>query len=470
MSSLRYFLALSLLGCGPSAPPAPSASPTPVEHHQEGLLSLSTEQIQLIGLKVEKLSSRDFTSSSKLPATIVGDPDREIKVSARVEGVVERLYVRVGDTVRQGQPLATISSSEIARLRAEYHTQVTATQLARQNLNRRLQLNRMGDVVRRPYEEAEKEAAQARMQIGAAQANADLNRSKLNRLEDLLRDGIASQQQVEEARALLRESQARLEQARLESRVSRTHLSREGRLQSSGLLADNEAFQAQVELRRAEQAERAARQILQGLGAGWESDSPEVELRSPRYGVITERPKAQGEHVAAGDPLLTLLDPGQVWAWVDLPPDLVHAVSLRTLVQVRVQGLPRRTFAGRLTFITPEVDPDTKKTRARLELANQDGALRPNMFAEVSLPIGRKRKVLSLPKEAVVTVENRSVVYLQVEPGHFQRQPVVLGEKSAGWVEIASGLSAGQLVVTQGALSLQAEDLKASMGEGGHQH
>ena len=481
-SKLVLSLALSLIGCNGSG----LASPTPIasvtahhdekqdEHgHQEGgegEIELKPEQLQLVGLVVEKLATRDFTSSAKLPATIVGDPDREIKVAVRVEGLVDRLYVRVGDRVRQGQPLATISSTEIARLRAEFHTQATATQLARQNLSRRLQLNRVGDIVRRPYEEAQREVAQARMQIAAAQANVDLNRSKLSRLEDLLKDGIASRQQTEEARAVYRESLAKLEQAQLESRVSRTHLGREERLKNTGLLADNEAFQAEVEWKRAEQGELAARKVLEGLGASPDSDSGELELVSPRAGVVTERPKAQGEHVAAGDTLLTVLDPEYVWAWVDLPPDLVHEISLNTVVQVRVQSLPKRSFQGRLTFITPEVDPDTKKTRARLELSNRDGQLRPNMFAEVVLPIGRKRKVLSLPQEAVVTMENQSVVYIQEEPGHYRRHPVVVGEKSAGWVEITSGIEAGELVVTKGALSLQSEDLKASMGEGGHQH
>lgn len=481
-SKLLLSLALSLMACNDPNAATPTPATSASAHHEEkkdehgheegaeGKIELKPEQIQLVGVVAEKLATRDFTSSSKLPATIVGDPDREIKVAVRVEGIVERLYVRVGDTVRQGQPLATISSTEIARLRAEYHTQATATDLARRNLNRRLQLNRVGDVVRRPYEEAQREVAQARMQITAAQANVDLNRSKLSRLEDLLKDGIASKQQVEEARAVYRESVAKLEQAQLESRVSKTHLGRETRLKNTGLLADNEAFQAEVDLKRAEQAERAARKVLEGLGASPDSDSGEMELVSPRYGVVTERPKAQGEHVAAGDTLLTVLDPDQVWAWVDLPADLVHAIALNTVVQVSVQGLPKRTFEGRLTFITPEVDPDTKKTRARLELRNEEGQLRPNMFAEVVLPVGLKRKVLSLPQEAVMTVENQTVVYIQEEPGHYQRHPVVIGEKSGGWVEITSGIEAGELVVTKGALALQAEDLKASMGEGGHEH
>jgi RND family efflux transporter MFP subunit len=484
-------LALSLCACSkptdPTTPVAQKNSPgeehakeTPGEAHAkdphgheegaEGEIELKAEQVALVGIMAEKLTTRDFTSSSKLPATIVGDPDREIKVSTRVEGIVDQLYVRVGDFVRRGQVLATISSPEVARLRAEYHTQHTATQLAQENLQRRLKLNRIGDVVRRPYEEAQREVAQARLQISAAQANLDLNTTKRTRLEALLKDGIASQQQVDEARAIHRESVARLEQARLEQQVARTHLGRELRLKNTGLLADNEAFEAQVELKRSQQAETVARQVLISLGAAPDLISGELDLISPRDGFVIERPKAKGERVAAGDTLLTVLDPDHVWAWVDLPPELVHVITLNTVVQVSVQSLPKRSFEGKLTFITPEVDPDTKKTRARLELDNHQRLLRPNMFAEVILPVGRRRKALSLPQEAVVTVENQTVVYLQEGPGHYERHQVVIGEKSAGWVEIVSGLEAGQLVVTRGVLALQAEDLKAGMGEAGHQH
>ncbi len=473
---LGFGLALSLLGCGgPSSTPSqtPKAEATHAEEHEhgkEGELALSPEQIKLSGILAEAVTNRDFKSTSKLPATIVGDPDREIKVSARVEGILEKLNVRVGDFVTAGQVLAVISSPEVARMRSEFHTQQTATQLARENLDRRLRLNRVGDTVRRPYEEALREVSQARLQISAARANLDLNRSKLNRLEDLLKDGIASKQQVEESRALYREAVAKLEQAELESRVAQTHLAREQRLKDTGLLADNEAFQAQVDLRKSEQAQKVASEVLLDLGADPAQSSGQLQLVSPRHGVITSRPKAQGEHVVAGDPVVTVLDPDKVWAWVDLQPDLVREIALNGQVQVSVPSLSKRTFQGRLTFIAPEVDPDTKKVRARVELDNSDGQLRPNMFAQVILPVGHLRKTLSLPLEAVVTVENKQVVYVQEQPGHYERRPVEVGERAYGWLEIKSGLQAGDLVVTHGTLALQSEDLKASMGEEGHEH
>ncbi|MBX3167581.1 MAG: efflux RND transporter periplasmic adaptor subunit [Candidatus Eremiobacteraeota bacterium] len=480
MSSLRHFAllsALTLWSCGaPKGEPGKTPSPSPThasekhEHGGEGEITLSPEQIRIAGIASEAISSRDFKSSNKLPATIVGDPDREIKVSARVEGIVEQLNVRVGDTVEAGQVLAVISSPEVARMRSEYQTQSTSTRLARENLNRRLKLNRIGDTVRRPYEEAQREVSQARVQINAAQANLELNRSKLSRLEDLLKDGIASKQQTEEARAVYREALARLEQGKLEEQVALTHLAREQRLKDTGLLADNEAFQAEVDLRKAEQAQRVAAEVLSDLGADPARASGGLPLRTPRRGVVTARPRAQGEHVAAGDPVVTVLDSDHVWAWVDLPPELVTQVKLHSVVQVRVDAIRDRTFEGRLTFINPEVDPDTKKLRARLEMQNSSGLLRPNMFAQVTLPLGQLRRVLSLPAEAVMTIENKRVVYVQEEPGHFERRPVEVGETSKGWVEIKSGLKAGDLVVTRGALALQAEDLKASMGEGGHQH
>lgn len=478
MSNNHKFLALAaaltLWSCaGPESGKSPTPSPHESEEHDhanEGEIALTPEQVQISGIAAEAVTTRQFKSTTKLPATLVGDPDREIKVSSRVEGIVERLDVRVGDSVQAGQVLAVISSPEIARLRSEYHTQRTSTQLARENLERRFQLNRLGDAVRRPYEEAQREVSQAALQIKAAQANLDLNRSKLSRLEELLKDGIASQQQEEEARALYQESVARLEQAKLDARVAQTHLEREERLRKTGLLADNEAFQAQVDLKKAEQAQQVAAEVLTDLGANPGDVSGGLALTSPRRGVVTARPKAQGEHVASGDPVLTILDPARVWAWVDLPAELVSDVRLNSLVQVRVDGLPSQSFEGRLTFINPEVDPDTKKLRARVEMENTTGQLRPNMFAQVTLPIGSYRKVLSLPSDSVMSVENKRVVYVQQEPGRFERRPVEVGASSQGWLEIKSGLKAGEPVVTKGVTAVHAEDLKASMGEGGHEH
>jgi len=89
----------------------------------------------------------------------------------------------------------------------------------------------------------------------------------------------------------------------------------------TGVLADNELFEARTEFRRSEQARIAAEQTLASLGAGMGGVTGEVTLRSPLDGVVVAREKARGERIAAGDPLLTVLNPSHVWAWVDLPDE-----------------------------------------------------------------------------------------------------------------------------------------------------
>lgn len=440
------------------------------EEAKEGLVKLTPQQIEMAGLQAQKAAVRDVRATVQLPATIVGDPDREVRVSARVDGILDNVVVRVGDSVRQGQPLATIDSPEVARLRSEYQTQATAADLARQNLTRRETLGQLGDVTRRPLEEAQTQLAEANTTLRAAQAALDLARIKLSRLEILSRDGIASRQQVDEARAAYRQAAAQRDQGQVQVRVAKTHLERESRLSRTGVLADNELFEARTEFRRSEQARIAAEQTLASLGAGMGGVTGEVTLRSPLDGVVVAREKARGERIAAGDPLLTVLNPSHVWAWVDLPDELADKVVRGSTVELRVQGLPNQTFSGKLTFVTPEADPDTKKIRARVEISNAAGKLRPNTFAQVTLPTSAGRKTLVVPQDSVVTVEDRTVVYIQEEPGHYERHPVTIGDKSEGFIEIKSGLKAGELVVTRGVLALRSEDLKASMGEGGHQH
>lgn len=439
-------------------------------NHAEGEVELTPQQIEVAGIVVERCQFRVLSPSVSRPATIVGDPDREVRVSARVAGVLDRLDVRVGDEVRQGQVLGRMDSPEMARMKAEYSTQKVEVELAQSNLQRRLDLARLGDTVRRPFEEAQKEVAQAKMAEEAARAALNLADLKKARLEDLLKDGIASQQQVDEARATQRETRARFLQSQLDLQVARTHLLRESRIRKAGLLSDSEAFQAQSELKRSQQALNAARQGLLSLGADPDEPGRLVDLVCPLTGVVISRDKSRGERVEAGDPICSVLDPSRVWCWVDLPDEQVDKIRPGSPAEVRVSAYPSKYFPGKLTFITPQADPDTKKTRARVELDNPGGKLRPNMFAQVLLKEGVSRSVLAVPRAAVVQTENQSVVYRQESPGHFERTPVRLGVAAGDWQEITHGLQPDSLIVTQGVATVQAEDLRSTLGEGGHSH
>jgi membrane fusion protein, heavy metal efflux system len=440
------------------------------EHEKEGELTLKPEQLKMINVVTQAVTMREVRPQLSLPGTVVGDPDLDVKIAGRVAGILESVEVRVGDQVRKGQSLATLTSPEVARLKGEYRSEVVEGRLASSNLHRRVGLARLGDVSRRPYEEAQKELAQARTSMETGAAQLQLTRKKLERLEILLRDGIASQQQVDEARAAVREAAAKYRQAQTDSQVAQQHLRRESSIQSSGIQIDSEAFQARSEITRREQGAQSLRDVLLSYGTDPDAPGGRVVIQSPIDGIVTDRPKSLGEQVQPGELILSLLNPSRVWVWVDLPQESVGDVQLQSAADVRVSAYPDRAFTGRITFIAPAADPDTKKIRARVELSNPQLRLRPNMLAQVKLGVGKPSSALAVPTAAVVQMENKPVVYLQEAPGTFHRRTIEVGERAAGWVVVRSGLRAGDVIAVQGAPGLRAEDTRASSGEEGHNH
>lgn len=138
-------------------------------------------------------------------------------------------------------------------------------------------------------------------------------------------------------------------------------------------------------------------------------------------------------------------------------------------VRIQVPAYPKRTFTGKISYLSPELNPESRTVRARVEILNRERLLKPNMFATVDVLSGRSRPVLAIPVSSLSRVENQDVVYVQSEADHFLRRAVRLGERDGGWVEITSGLKAGEKVATEGVFLLKSIDLKASTEEG-HSH
>lgn len=474
-NALLWLTCLSLCACQEARKPSPAVtasvghSEAEHSHEEEGEVHFTPEQLKLAGVVTQPATMKHLQPRLELPAIVVADPDLEVKLTSRVAGILEAVDVRVGDPVRRGQTLARISSPEVARLKVEYQQQVVERELAASNLNRRVGLARLGDVTRRPFEEAQKELAEARTAVATAQAELDLNRQKLKRLESLLKNGIASQQQVDEVRAAVRQAEARLRQAHTDRTVAEQHLERESDIRRSGLQVDSEAFQARAEIRRREEAAASLRRALEAFGTDPDAAGGSISMLSPIDGVITDRPRTVGEQVQPGDAVLSILNPSRVWAWVDLPPNQVASVRLGIPVTLRLSG-SAQAFSGRVTYVSPVADPETKKIRARVELPNPTGKLRPNMLAQVELGQGKPRNVLTVPNEAVVQMENQPVVYVQEEPGTFHRRLIVPGARSAERTEVRQGLSAGELIVVEGVKVVRSEDQRASSGEEEHHH
>jgi len=183
--------------------------------------------------------------------------------------------------------------------------------------------------------------------------------------------------------------------------------------------------------------------------------SRRIALLAPISGVVSELAVREGVMVQAGTPVFTLTDLSSVWIAVEVPEAQAAVLRQGQQADARIPTLPGRTFEGRIDYVYPDLNAQTRTVKARIALANPGFALKPGMFAQVSLG-AVARKALTVPTEAVIQTGTRSVVIV-LDGDRFQPATVRTGEASDGRVEILSGLKAGEQVVASGQFLIDSE-------------
>ncbi len=270
---------------------------------------------------------------------------------------------------------------------------------------------------------------------------------------------------------------------------ARVELTQENLAREERLAADQIAAQSELAAARAAQAEAnsglyTAQETLRlyGLSAGQVSGiragdtrSALFEVRAPMEGRVVEKHLTRGELVEPKDPLFTVADLRRVWIWVDIYERDLARVRAGDAAEVRTDAFPEAAFQGRVSYVGDRVEPATRVIRARIEVDNADGFLRPGMFARVRLSSPPAKGPLEAAPALVVPVSavQRSgegyVAFVQVAERRYERRSIRIGRKASDYVEVVDGLIAGESVVVQGTFILKSEAAKASMG-GGHSH
>lgn len=189
-------------------------------------------------------------------------------------------------------------------------------------------------------------------------------------------------------------------------------------------------------------------------------------ITSPANAVVIDKPIVQGARFAAGDTILRLADLSTVWLIADLPASTANSVALGQRARFQSPTLPGRTFEGRVSFLQPVIDPQTRTLQVRIELPNPDGLLRPGLFGDVILTRNASPDVLTVPRSAVLDSGTRQIVLVQVGEGRFEPRKVVVGERSGDRVEVREGLHAGERVVVSANFLIDAESNLQSALEG----
>ena len=184
-----------------------------------------------------------------------------------------------------------------------------------------------------------------------------------------------------------------------------------------------------------------------------------TNVPAPIDGVITERTANIGLNVDASSELFTVIDLSTVWIVGDLYEKDFRRVRVGTAATITTSAYPDEVLRGKVSYIDPEVNPDTRTARVRVEVRNPDRRLRLGMFADMEMNDAEGARVAIVPQSAVQTLGDRTVVYVAegTQPGQFIEREVTLGKASGENVEVSSGVKAGEDVVAQGSFFIRAE-------------
>jgi cobalt-zinc-cadmium efflux system membrane fusion protein len=188
----------------------------------------------------------------------------------------------------------------------------------------------------------------------------------------------------------------------------------------------------------------------------------DVVVPAPIAGVITSRSANLGQVVGMGEVLFVVTDLSDVWVVGDLYEQDFPRVRVGSEATLTTPAYPELRLQGRVSYIDPRVDPQTRTAKVRVEIPNPDGQLRLGMYMTMVFSTVSGAPVVVVPRAAVQTVGGRQVVFVAVpdEEGRFIQRPVTLGALVGGSYPVLQGLQRGEVVVTEGSFFLRAESLR----------
>ena len=241
---------------------------------------------------------------------------------------------------------------------------------------------------------------------------------------------------------------------------------REKKLWQDKISAEQDYLQAQSALREADIAVRNAQQKLAAVGAtGASAGLNRFEVRAPFDGTVVEKHLTLGEAVKEDASIFTVSDLRTVWAEFNVAPKDLGTVRVGQRVLVSSTAFESKV-EGTISYVGALIGEQTRTARARVTLTNPQGAWRPGLFVTVSVFGENQDVALTIPAEAVQTIEEQPMVFKAV-PGGFEASPLKLGRSDGRTVEVLAGLAAGDQVAAKNSFVLKSELGKASAG---HEH
>jgi HlyD family secretion protein len=343
-------------------------------------------------------------------------PVAQAAISPKITAPVKKFYVQRGSHVKAGELLATLENRDLQAAVTDNHGTFDAADATYET--------EVKAQVPEDYQKAELDLAQAK-------ANLDLNQSIVTSRKQLFAEGAIPGRDLDTAQATLVQAQATYDAA-----------------------AKHLESMKQVSRAAALKAAKGQFESAEGKYQGAEAQLSYSEIRSPIAGVVTDRPLFAGETAAAGAPLITVMDTRALLAKIHLSQAQAQILSVGDPATVDVPGLPQ-PVDGKITLVSPALDPGSTTVEIWVRLENRKGVLRPGTAVHVNVAGRRVAKALVVPSAALVVASSgKSTVMVVGSDGAAHQTAVTTGISDNGETQILSGLSAGQQVVTTGAAAM----------------
>ncbi len=247
--------------------------------------------------------------------------------------------------------------------------------------------------------------------------------------------------------------------AEAEFHVKQKNMARAKMLFEGGVLARKDFEATEADLAEAEAEAQRARARLRSLTASGNVVGERYALRAAISGVVTDRQLNPGAEVRPDGPatLFTITDPKRLWLIIDLPERDLGKVKPGQTLSVEVDAFPREYFFGQVEYVGEVLDPTTRRIQVRGRVDNSSGRLRPEMFARATPLREMGAPVLQILTDAVISEGLYTYVFVELEPGVYEKRQVTLALQGRDVSYVQSGLKKGDLVVVQGALLLNSE-------------
>jgi len=343
------------------------------------------------GIEVEIVTAKPIEWAITASGKILVTEDRVATIGPIHEGRIVKLFAGQGSAVRKGQRLASLVSADIDEAEAEY-------------------LKALADL-----ENANRTSA---AEVKFNQANYDRNKLLFDKEITARKNLQQAEHDLELAKATAANATA---SAKVAVSNARRHLLILG-------LSDS---------------------AIDSLAKKQNLGSSVFALTAPISGVVVERNGSIGATVGTDANLFKIIDLSSVWIDASVFEKDLERVRLGQAVKVTIPAFPESTFYGKVILISSVVDPETRTVQVRTEVANRDGRLKPDMFANVEIVSAAKDTAISIPLSAVLDDGGRSVVFV-ADGNEYKKKDVTLGIKSEDRVEITEGLAEGDKVVVKG--------------------